>query len=193
MAERSDHDLFLAVASLRRDGSADELWSRHAPRLLAYARTVLIRSHDQDLAEDVVQQVFVSILRMGRRRARSVRSVEAWLITATRSAALNTTRGEQRERRRRWRRAYREPGTGPVSMHESLRELVEALPPDEAEVVTLRHAYGLSYEAIGELVGAAKSTVASRHARALDRLRNQLERDRSAALGPGPVGEVRHA
>lgn len=174
MADDADNAAFIALSRAKPAG-AEALWVKHAPRMHAYARAVLSRSNEQHHADDVVQQVFLSVMKLGPRRAKAVRSVEAWLITATRTTALNVARGERRERSRR-RKTRREP-MGPPSTHERLRTLVERLPPHEAEVVALRHGFGLSYDDIAELLGSKKSTVASRHARAMERLRTMLAGD----------------
>lgn len=179
MTDEPDNAAFIEL-SRGRPGGARSLWAKHAPRMQAYARAVLSRSDDQHLAEDVVQQVFLAVMRLGPRRASAVRSVEAWLITATRTTALNVARGERRERQRR--RRFEPASTGPVSTHEHLRSMVERLPPDEAEVVALRHSFGLSYEDIAELLESKKSTIASRHARAVQRLRSMLGREEREPL-----------
>ncbi|MEM1072334.1 MAG: RNA polymerase sigma factor [Planctomycetota bacterium] len=163
----------LVRAMQRGDADAIErLWIAYAPRLVAYARTVLAQSSDQSFAEDVVQQVFVSLVRLPARNSRAIRSAEAWLITATRRAALNAARGERRERRRRHALDITRPG--PSSSHEQLRELIERLPSEQAEVISLRHAFGMTFADIARLIGSSKSTVAQRHAEALKRLRRWL-------------------
>ena len=170
--EDRDKLAFVALARRREDAAA-ELWSRYSGRMVAYARAVLSRTGDQSYAEDVVQKVFVSVMHLGKRRAEAVRSVEGWLIAATRSAALNVARGERREQKRR--RALEARVPGPPSYHEHLRACIEALPPDQAEIIALRHGFGMTYDAIAELTGAPKSTLATRYARALDRLRAMLD------------------
>ncbi|PCI49345.1 MAG: hypothetical protein COB43_04420, partial [Oceanospirillales bacterium] len=80
------------------------------------------------------------------------------------------------ERRERKRRVHAKVQTsmGPPSSYEMVRRAVEKLPSDEAEVVSLRHVGCLTFDQISEVLAIPRSTAASRHARALDRLRKYL-------------------
>ena len=79
------------------EASARRLWERQAPRLLAYAASIVGRAD----ADDVVQDVFCSILSLDRSRLSVVTDVGAWLVTRTRRAAINHLRTSRRERSRR--------------------------------------------------------------------------------------------
>jgi RNA polymerase sigma factor (sigma-70 family) len=68
------------------EGAFTEIVRRYRPRLLAFARRLL--SRDIDLAEDVVQEVFMRAHRALRRDDRAVR-LEPWLYTLTRNCCLD--------------------------------------------------------------------------------------------------------
>lgn len=156
--------------------SAQELWSLYAPRLTAYARTLLASQGAQSSAEDVVQIAMCKVLKTSPRQLKKVQAVGPWLFTVVRTSALNHMRGERREVARR---AHARPPelTTPPSSYELLRKAVEGLPSDEGEVVVLRHAGGLTFDQIADVLAIPRSTAASRHARALDRLRELLTED----------------
>ncbi|RNC82404.1 MAG: sigma-70 family RNA polymerase sigma factor [Phycisphaera sp.] len=153
--------------------SASLLWGFYAPRLIAYARTLLASQGAQAHAEDVVQIAMCKVLQTSPARLRKVEAVGPWLYTIVRTSSLNHMRGERREMKRR---THAKPPNemGPPSSYETLRRAVEALPSDEAEVVSLRHAGGLTFDQIAEVLAIPRSTAASRHSRALDRLREAL-------------------
>lgn len=164
----------LLVRTARGHGpSARLLWELYAPRLVAFARSLLASQGAQQHAEDVVQIALCKVLEVPAHRLRKVEAVGPWLFTVVRTTALNHMRGERREMKRR---AHASPPRemGPPSSSELVRRAVEGLPSDEAEVVTLRHAGGLTFDQVAEVLAIPRSTAASRYARALDRLRESL-------------------
>jgi len=167
-------DRKLLIRTSRGHGaSARLLWDFYAPRLIAYARTLLAAQGAQDYAEDVVQIAMCKVLQVRRSKLREIQAVGPWLYTIVRTTALNHMRGERRERKRRVH-AKVQTSMGPPTSYEMVRRAVEKLPSDEAEVVSLRHVGCLTFEQISEVLAIPRSTAASRHARALDRLRKYL-------------------
>lgn len=153
--------------------SARLLWDLYAPRLIGFARSLLAVQGAQQHAEDVVQIALCKVMQVPTHRLRKVEAVGPWLFTVVRTTALNHLRGERREMKRRTQ-ALPPRELGPPSSFELLRRSVEALPSDEAEVVTLRHAGGLTFDQISEVLAIPRSTAASRYSRALERLRESL-------------------
>ncbi|MFI4871692.1 MAG: RNA polymerase sigma factor [Phycisphaerales bacterium JB061] len=161
----------LLIRTARGHGpSARRLWDLYAPRLIAYARTLLAAQGAQDQAEDVVQIAMCKVLQVRRSKLKEIEAVGPWLYTIVRTTALNHMRGERRERKRRVH-AKVQSALGPPTSYESIRRAVERLPSDEAEVVSLRHVGCLTFDQISEILAIPRSTAASRHARAIDRLR----------------------
>lgn len=164
----------LLVRMARGHGpSARMLWDLYAARLIAFARSLLATQGAQQHAEDVVQIALCKVMQVPAHRLKKVEAVGPWLFTVVRTSALNHMRGERREMKRR---VHARPGTdlGPPSSFEMLRRAVEDLPSDEAEVVTLRHAGGLTFDQVAEVLAIPRSTAASRYSRAIDRLRESL-------------------
>src|ERR1041385_3188288 len=138
-----EDDTQLLLRMLRgHEPSAAELWRRHAPRLVAYARAVLGR-RDPDGARDVVQSVFLAALRVPRAEAKGIRDVAGWMLLLTRHAALNRVRALRRERVRM--AAMSGPAhSGPHDAPE-LAAAVDRLPRPMREVVVLKHMAGLTF------------------------------------------------
>jgi len=142
-----------------------------------------------DAVQDLVQEVLVRLYRSGPRYQENG-AFAAWLYRI----ALNIGRDALR-------RVRREPlplvGPGPpdgaISAERSCerRELADVvsrvvaeLPEPLRVVVALRHDEGLSFEQIARLTGTPATTLKSRFAAALLRLRQRLR-----ALGYGPEGK----
>ncbi len=80
----------------RGDRSAlAELYDRYAPTMLALARRIL---GDADEAEDLLHHVFVEVMHQAQSYDANRGSVRAWLITKTRSRAIDRLRARQRSR-----------------------------------------------------------------------------------------------
>jgi RNA polymerase sigma-70 factor (ECF subfamily) len=85
---------------MRRIGRGDraalaELYDRYAPIMLALARRIL---DDEEEAEDLLHHVFVEVMRQATSYDASRGTVRAWLITKTRSRAIDRLRARQRSR-----------------------------------------------------------------------------------------------
>ncbi len=170
--EPSDADLMRQWRA--GDGRAFEAlvrrWQDAMARLLA-------RLAGPDAAADLCQDVFLRVYQAGA-RYREEGAFSTWIYRI----ALNVARDAGRRRRGSVPLDDREPFdvTGP---HEALcrREAVEfvtralaKLPDDLREVLVLRHYEGLNFEQIARLTGTPASTLKSRFAVALRRLRADL-------------------
>jgi RNA polymerase sigma-70 factor (ECF subfamily) len=190
--EPSDGDLVDRVRAGERDAFA-VLVRRHGP---VARRTAVLLGAGPD-ADDVVQEAFVKAYRaLGGFRAGA--ALRPWLLRIV----ANETRNAQRSGRRR---ADRErsaaalpdallPGaaaaTDPAEQAvtgDRLRELwsrVRALPDPQRHVLVCRYLLDLDEAETATVLGLARGTVKSRTARALRRMRDQLE-SAPAAEGAG--------
>jgi RNA polymerase sigma-70 factor (ECF subfamily) len=157
------------------------LYDRYCER--AY-RIALVACGSPDLAEDAVQNAFLSIWngRGGYLEGRG--TVAAWLLTCVRHRAIDV-----------WRRSSRHAGrlapadgldsleasedtAGQVERQvqaERVRELLELLPDAQREVITLAFYGGLSHTEIAAQLGVPCGTVKGRMRLGLRRLREGLE------------------
>lgn len=126
-------------------------------------------------AEDVLQDVFVALVRQGHA---SLHKPRAWLLTAT----LNRVRDRLRRRRPAAAEMDELPSAIPGPLREAEQqeqaELVAAalsrLPLAQREVVVLHVFEDLSFALIGQLCGISQDTAASRWRYACDKLRARL-------------------
>lgn len=164
----------------------------HQDWIRRLARTLVA---DPGLAEDLVQDTWVSAL---RRPPEKLRSARAWLATVLRRHLKQWQRSSARraEREEMCAREEAQPGVDEVvtkaSVHRDLVRFVVALDEPYRTTVLLRFFEGLSYREIAQRQSTTSATVNSRLTRGLDRLRDRVEREarsrgRSRALWIAPL------
>lgn len=135
---------------------------------------------DPNLADDVAQETWASALEKAPPARAAMRS---WLAAVARNAARKIFRGDSRRARREAlaARAERLPSAADAAaLASALRGVVEAvLALDEPyrSTVLFRYYEDLSVKEIAERAGAPVATVESRLRRALERLRERLDRE----------------
>ncbi len=169
-----DRQLLLATHR-GHEASARVLWDRHAPGLLAYARSIL---YDTAAADDAVQAVMCRILQLPRSQLAAVIDVPAFLSASVRHEALNRLRSARREAVRCSSSPRPIPASStPDSLERSdaVSEAVSQLPRRFREVVILKHVGGLTLDQIAAALDSNRNTIASRYRSALDTLKHILE------------------
>lgn len=172
---------FGAVLAAARDGDEDAfavLWRDVNPALLRYLRVVA-----PGLSEDVAAEVWLEVCRgLGRFRGAEP-GFRSWVFTIARMRVVDAAR--HAGRRPSWpvpadllpeRAAPDDPAAAALEA-EATREalaLIAELPPDQAEVVTLRFIAGLDAAQVGELIGKRPGTVRVLAHRGLRRLAQRL-------------------
>lgn len=134
----------------------------------------------EELVPDLCQEVFLRLYQAGP-RYREVGAFSTWLYRI----ALNVARDAGRRcQRQPVSLNGHEPVAGPTSAEdecqrqEAARLVTQALaelPETLREVLVLRHYENMSFEQMARLTGTAASTLKSRFAAALARLRNRLQ------------------
>lgn len=153
----------------------ERLWNAHAARLLLYARQWL---GDRASAEDAVQGGFVKFWRVWSSRGGAEPDVPL-LFAAVRSEAIDLLKSSARRRSREERAAIDDawweddPLVG-RERQSAVRGALEALPPEQREVVVLRIWGGLSFADIARMLDANENTVTARCRRALETLGRRL-------------------
>jgi RNA polymerase sigma-70 factor (ECF subfamily) len=166
------------------------LMERHAPKMFNF----LIRSTGRrDVAEDLVQEVFLRIVR----RADSFRGQSkftTWMFAIARNLIIDTARKERHRRTVPLDAPIRsaEPG-GTTRLEQTpdpsptpdrraadsrftgrLEDALAALPDDQREVFLMREVEGMKFREIAQVVGIPINTVKSRMRYALESLRLAL-------------------
>jgi RNA polymerase sigma-70 factor, ECF subfamily len=142
-------------------------YEKHGAALAAFACSYGL---DFASAEDVVQHVFLNLLR----GSAELRSPVAYFYGAVRNGAINFHRTRHRET------ALPEGDEWLVSHGKSREEILavqqalQRLPEEQREVVFLRIWSGLTLQEIAEAMETPLNTVASRFRYALDKLRERL-------------------
>jgi RNA polymerase sigma-70 factor (ECF subfamily) len=162
-------------------------------RIYGYVRRMLGEDH---LAEDVTQEVFVHIQR-SIATYDPERDLSPWVF------AIATNKVRDHWRSRRHHDALRElsfegedgakrnePADGRrgplrelegVEMRETLDAAIDALPAGMRETLVLRWFEEMSFEDIGRIIERNETAARKRYSRALEELRNTLERDVDAS------------
>jgi RNA polymerase sigma factor (sigma-70 family) len=182
---RTDHEL---VAAVRRgeDRAFEQLYERYRTRIWSYVGGIL---HDADRAEDVSQEVFISVLRRLRDTERPI-AFKPWVYQIARNACIDEFR--------RARRSHEVPLDQAGETDSGADDLFSITPgPDVAveskqqlddlrgafrgvselhhRILVLRELEGLSYSEIGTRLGMSRPVVESTLFRARRRLAEEYE------------------
>lgn len=145
-------------------------YDAYAPALYRAAQTMTGSPHD---AADLVQEVFLSVARLGPRLA-DVRDVQTYLFAALRRAAWRLAR----QRRRHRQVLFNHPPTDqadPFPTDDRLQRALACLPPEQRQVLALKIDGGLTFAQIAMIMNTSPNTAASRYRYALQKLRDCLE------------------
>lgn len=185
MNEASDHELLRRMA----DGDAEAFTALYRRRQAAVYRYALQMSGSEALAEDVVQEVFLTLMRDARPYDPERGSVAAFLYGIARNHVL-------RRLDRKWlagEEAAEEPATtdhpeSEMARNEMIalvRASVLALPVHYREVVVLCDLEEADYAEAAAALGCAVGTVRSRLHRARQLLAGRLQAFGSAQVRRG--------
>jgi len=139
------------------------LYDIHGRALLKYACALL---HDRPEAEDVLQQVFLRLLRNGGTEISSA----GYLFRAVRNRVLNHLRGRSREMPLGDEVQWLESPSGSAETALALQSALRTLPDEQREVIVLRVWGQLTFEEVAGIVGISPNTAASRYRYGLEKL-----------------------
>lgn len=162
-SNQRDEDLAAAVAS--RDRSALEIvFKEHGAAVKGVAWRVL---RDETLAEDVVQETFVSFWDSPAKYDSARGSLRTFLLTIAHRKSVDVVRSEVA----RSRRERKPPDPVHVDVEEEIwardlsatvRKALDDLAAGEREAIALAYYGGLSYVEVAEKLGLPEGTVKSR-------------------------------
>ncbi|MCW2949877.1 MAG: polymerase, sigma-24 subunit, subfamily [Thermoleophilia bacterium] len=154
----------------------NELHAEYAPRLLAFAMSMLRNRED---AEDAVQTAFLNVYN-SLCEGRAPRQEASWLFRITRNVCLNRIRTHQRKP------AATLDGMDVAALHgleeqvdqhaslTSLRSALERLPEQQRKAIVLRELQGASYSEIATALETTQGAVESLIFRARRQLATSL-------------------
>lgn len=158
-----------------------ELHDRHAGILLALVRRIL---GDRGEAEEIVQEVFLQVWHQAARYDLRRSAVSTWLVLIARSRAIDRLRTRKVASRTldafqvEKKDAHTSPDEG-RSVHlaqqrHRVREVLDALPQEQREVLELAFFADLTQSEIAERTGTPLGTVKTRTLLAMKKLRQAL-------------------
>jgi RNA polymerase sigma-70 factor (ECF subfamily) len=174
-------DLVERVATEHDRAAFMELFDHYAPKLKGFYRR---RGLGDAQAEDLVQDVMVSLWQRASQYDRSQAGVSTWVFTIARNRQIDILRRERRPELDPDEPALA-PSEGPAPHEayeseqsaERVRAALAALPEDQAELVRISFYEEASHSAIAERTGLPLGTVKSRLRLALQKLRTTLHDD----------------
>jgi RNA polymerase sigma-70 factor, ECF subfamily len=176
----ADEDLMALV----RDGDArafEVIFDRHGGPAFSLAYRMCGR---RAMAEDVVQEAFVSLWRSGARYDRARGSVRSWVLSAVHNRAIDAFRHESsktgldvRDDTAAERAESDERTDQEVERRDDARQVRTALnelPGEQRQVIELAYFGGFTHTQIAEMLGLPAGTVKGRMRLGLSKLRVSL-------------------
>ncbi|HEX2192717.1 MAG TPA: sigma-70 family RNA polymerase sigma factor [Acidimicrobiales bacterium] len=178
LRDASDATLVVAIGRWRQDALA-EAYRRHAGAAFALARRLLA---DRELAEEVLQEVFLRLWNAPDRFDPERGSLRSYLLAQTHGRSVDLLRSETSRRRREEREARETAEHGvdierevvDLSVAEQVKQVVAELPADERRAIELAYFGGHTYRQVAALLEQPEGTVKSRIRSGLRRMRQGL-------------------
>ncbi|HET8522346.1 MAG TPA: sigma-70 family RNA polymerase sigma factor [Thermomicrobiales bacterium] len=179
----ADADL-IGLASEGDARALEVLYDRYSRVVFSFALRIV---GDQQLAEEVLQEVFFRAWQQGSAFKAARGSFITWLLSITHNMAID----EVRKRRRRPQKADSAepetmlasiPDSGPdvedevwlSSVRDTIEGALEQLPPAQREAIELAYFQGLTQREIAETLGEPLGTIKTRMRLGLQKLRERL-------------------
>ena len=157
----------------------ERLYEEHAQPLYAF---LVYRTRDHALAEDILSETFVRVLRTSWPFDRRKASQKTWVYAIALNLLRDYYRREEAEQRAMQRRpaegaerGEEETWTSDLADRDQLSSALATLSDEEREALSLRYSTDLSMKEIAKLTRSPVSTVEARIYRALDKLRDLVE------------------
>ncbi len=179
-----------------RDGAALEaLYGRYGKPCYGLARRILT---DEQLAQDVVQEVFLAVWRDASRFDAARGGFSSWLLSMTHHKAVDSVRREENLRKRRTSADLLEAreseapkvdeAVWSLVRRERVREALKGLPGPQREALALAYFGGYTQREIAGLTATPLGTVKTRMLAGMRRMKESLDGLSNAAGGPEPPG-----
>ena len=176
LAHLSDEAL-VALAARSEQSALAELYDRYGRTAYGLALRVL---RDQALAEDAVQEAFLTIWRTASRFMPERGKASTWILTLVHRRAVDAVRREQRRRADTLEEAA-EPSVGGAEedaflhlQRERVQSALRRLPDAQREALELAYYGGFSQSELAERLGQPLGTIKSRMFGGLSRMRELL-------------------
>ncbi len=176
-------DAALVALVLEHDTSAlEQLYARYGKPCYGLSRRIL---GDEQLAQDVVQEVFLTLWRDASRYDPSRGAFATWLLSMTHHKAVDVVRREENLRKRRLAAEAVEATASPQPepddaawtglRRDRVRAALARLPEPQREALGLAYYGGYTQREIAGLTGTPLGTVKTRMLAGMRKLRGVLE------------------
>ncbi len=169
-------DTALVAQAVARAKEGDQtalhfLYVRFADDVCGYVRSIVRDSHE---AEDITQNVFAKLMTAIHRYEQREVPFAAWILRVARNVALDHIRARRQIPFEEVR--VDDDGHEQIGFERSqcLRDALRRLPPEQREVLVLRHIAGLSPGEIAERLGKTEGSVHGLHHRGRGALQEAL-------------------
>lgn len=193
-AERDDRTLVSLVCA-SDPGALEALYGRYGRACYSLARRILT---DEQLAQDVVQEVFLAVWRDASRFDASRGGFSTWLLSMTHHKAVDSVRREENLRKRRTSADVLETTESEAPKvddavwstirRERVREALKGLPGPQREALALAYFGGYTQREIAGLTATPLGTVKTRMLAGMRRMKESLDGLSNAAGGLEPPG-----
>jgi RNA polymerase sigma factor (sigma-70 family) len=181
--DSSDAELLERFVCQRDETAFEALLRRHGPLVWSVCCRVLAEEH---AAEDAFQATFLVLVRKARSVSKQA-SIRSWLHGVALRVALRARQQEQLRRRREHETPSRSPGEATwQDVRPILDEEIQRLPEKYRLPVILCYLEGQTNDEAARLLNCPRGTIATRLARARERLRSRLVR-RGVTLSAGTL------
>jgi RNA polymerase sigma factor (sigma-70 family) len=171
----------VALVAEKDAGALEALYDRYGKVSYSLARRIVA---DEALAQDVVQEVFLSIWRDADRFDAARGTVSTYLLAMTHHRAVDVVRREENLRRRRTtdEALEFEPDPQPgveanveaAERRDQVRAALAGLPQAQREALALAYFGGYTQREVASLVGVPLGTVKTRMAAGMRKLKDAL-------------------
>jgi RNA polymerase sigma factor (sigma-70 family) len=177
--------------------AVEDFYGRFRRPAFALARRILA---DDALAEDVLQEVFLSVWRDPDAYDRGRGSVATWLLAVVHHKAVDAVRREESQRRRQARAEEDLALAEPVAEREvdeeawtrvvadQVRSALRGLSSPQREALTLAYYGGYTQREVAALTGAPLGTVKTRMLVGMRRLKEELGEPGGTGVRGGALG-----
>lgn len=174
---KNDHDLLILI-SAGDQNAFHLLFNAQSPRVYGFA---LKLTRSQDLAEEIVQEVFMKIW-INRESLADIDHIDAYLHTVTRNHTFNVLKRIATEETAKLALSKKVADAHceteeTVNFRESqnrLNRAIDQLPPQQRMVYSLCHNEGLKYEEVARRLNISRLTVKTHMQQALRTLKSHF-------------------
>ena len=180
-----EDDALMARVVAREEAALEALYDRYGRRVYSLALTML---HDTGAAEEVTQEVFLSVWRRAASFSKERGRLATWILSIAHHRAVDALRSRRRRTRQdepmdeRMERSFADtlgesPDNAAVLQEEShyVRQALQELPPEQQRVLVLAYYHGLTQGEIAQKLGHPLGTVKTRMRLGIHKLRQGLE------------------